>query len=124
LEEARLRSELPPSRAAPRVPPPQFVPGGCLPDLLGHLGDKPMILRSESFVDCEGAVLPGLLSLLVVRSSDAPDKPDETGQPMTCLSVCVNGTGRLSRWYFDRENNLRYVDMRDGLRAARTWASR
>jgi hypothetical protein len=103
---------------------PQFVPGVCLPELLGYMGDQPMILRSESFVDCEGAVAPGLLSLLVVRASDVPDKLDEFGHAMTCFRVCVNGSGRQSRWYYDQEKNLRYVDMPDGWRAKRNWPDR
>ena len=117
LEDGRLRTVWPQTNAPPRVPPSQFVPGCFLPALLGKLSDTPMILRTESFVGCDGAALPELLTLLIWHDPDAPAKPDETGQPMQCLSVSVNGTGRISRWYYDRDGNLRYIDLADGLRA-------
>jgi hypothetical protein len=117
LEDGRLRSEWPQTNAPPRVPPNQWVPGCWLPLLLGQLADKPMILRTESFVGCDGAPLPGLLTLLVSRGSGGPVKPDEMGEPMDCVVVNVNGTGQLSRWYYSKDGTLRYIDFADGLRA-------
>ena len=88
------------------MPPSQFVPGCFLPPLLEKLGETPMILRTESFVGCDGAALPELLTLLVWHDPDAPANPDESGQPMQCVNLSVNGTGRISRWFYDRQGKL------------------
>jgi hypothetical protein len=117
LEDGQLHSKWPQTNATPRFAPNQYVPGCWLPLLLGKLADKPMILRTESFVGCDGAPLPGLLTLTITRPKDGPTKPDEKGEPMDCVSVRVNGTGTLSRWYYAKDGTLRYIDMANGLRA-------
>jgi hypothetical protein len=84
--------------------PPQFVPGGVLPQLLGKLSpDKSMILRTESFVGFEGDAGPGLLTLLIRPAADDGPTHKAAGdddRPMRCVTVEVNGTGEISRWYF------------------------
>jgi hypothetical protein len=62
---------------------------------------------------------PGLLTLFVTRLTDAPVRLDERGEPMDCVSVSVNGTGAVSRWYYTAaEGELRFIDFAGGLKAA------
>jgi len=117
LAAGRLKIELPRNNSDAFPVPAQYIPGGPLPMLLGKLAleGRTAILRTESFVGSEGP-LPGLLILFVANATDGPVKPDETGRAMDCLSVQVNGSGRLSRWYF-ANGVLRYIDQAGGLHA-------
>ena len=108
LRDGQLRNLL--SGDDPRPVPKQYVPGGWLPLVLGKLSDKPMVLRTESFIGCEGASPPELLTLHVSHV---------TGTPMRCVTVTINGTGKITRWWFDLDGTLRYIDFAGGLRAQR-----
>lgn len=92
----------------PKPAPPQYVPGGWLPLILGKLADQPMVLRTESFIGCDG-ISPSELLTLTVRQED--------GNPMRCLKITVNGTGQMSRWWYDPDGTLRYIDFAGGFRA-------
>lgn len=92
----------------PKPTPPQYVPGGWLPLVLGKLADAPMVLRTESFIGCEG-VSPSELLTLTIRQVH--------GNPMRCVTVTVNGTGQMSRWWYDPDGTMRYIDFAGGFRA-------
>lgn len=99
--------------------PAQFVPGALLPMLLRELAEKPALLRTESFVGIDTVAPPGLLTLFVTRLTDAPLRRDERGEPMDCISVSVNGTGVVSRWYYSpQDQGLRFIDFAGGVRAS------
>jgi hypothetical protein len=91
--------------------PSQYVPGALLPMVLRELADKPSLIKTESFVGL-GTVAPsGLLTLFVTRLSDGPTRKDENGDPMECVTVSVNGTGEVSRWYYSGgDHGLRFID--------------
>jgi hypothetical protein len=97
--------------------PEQFVPGAVLPLVLRELADRPALFRTESFVGAETLAPPGLLTLFVTRLADAPVRLDDTGEPMECISVSVNVTGQVSRWYYSADQALRYIDFAGGLKA-------
>ena len=110
LDSGNLRNLL--SVEDSKSPPDQYIPGGLLPYVLGSLvtSDRPILLRTESFIGCEGAN-PDLLTLIAQRIP---------GSTMPCVTVTVNGTGQISRWYYDPDGTLRYIDFARGLRAQRT----
>lgn len=103
--------------------PAQFVPGAVLPLVLRDLAEKPSLIKTESFMGTHTAAGPGLLTLFITRLTDAPLRQDERGQTMDCISVSVNGTGMVSRWYYgrDEEGNavLRFIDFAGAIKAVR-----
>jgi hypothetical protein len=38
---------------------------------------------------------------------------------MGCVTVNVNGSGQISRWWYSPDGSLRYIDFAGGLRAQR-----
>jgi hypothetical protein len=103
--------------------PAQYVPGAVLPLVVRELADKPSLIRTESFVGTETVAPGGLLTLFVTRLADAAERRDEAGEPMECVTVSVNGTGVVSRWYYSTneetgEHELRFIDFAGDLRAA------
>jgi hypothetical protein len=85
-----------------------------------ELAAKPALLRTESFFGLDVAAPGGLLTLFVTRLSDAPTRQDDKGNPMDCVSVSVNGTGRVMRWYYAGEEAVpRAIDFAGGVRAGR-----
>jgi hypothetical protein len=97
--------------------PSQYVPGALLPMVVRELADKPSLIKTESFVGM-GTVAPsGLLTLFVTRLSDGPTRKDENGDPMECVTVSVNGTGEVSRWYYSGDHSLRFIDFSGGMKA-------
>jgi len=101
--------------------PAQFVPGAILPLVLRDLAEKPSLIKTESFLGTHIAAGPGLLTLFVTRLTDAPLRQDERGQTMDCVSVSVNGTGMVSRWYYGRDEagstELRFIDFAGAIKA-------
>jgi hypothetical protein len=98
-------------------PPPPFIPGAWLPLVLGRLaGDKPMIVRTESFLGVDAAASAAamadnaLLTLCIKR---------EYSDGMPCVAVTVNGTGRTTRWWYEPDGSVRYIDFPGGIRAQR-----
>jgi hypothetical protein len=87
--------------------PDQYLPGGWLPAALAKVADQPMILRTESFLACDGAVPPGLLTLYVTRVA---------GEGAGCVSVAVNGSGRVTRWWYDSAGVVQAIDFGSDLR--------
>lgn len=106
LRDGKLRNLL--SGDEPQPPPAQYVPGGWLPLILGKISDQPMVLRTESFIGCEGIAPSELLTLTIGHVS---------GTAMKCVTVTVNGTGQVSRWWYDLDGALRYIDFAGGFRA-------
>jgi hypothetical protein len=103
--------------------PPQYVPGAILPLVVRELAEKPALIRTESFVGPETVAPGGLLTLFVTRLADAPERRDDAGELMECVTVSVNGTGVASRWYYSAneetgEHELRFIDFAGDLRAA------
>jgi hypothetical protein len=97
--------------------PADYVPGAILPLVLRGLADKPALVKTESFVGVDTLAPPGLLTLFITRLTDAPTRLDENGEPMDCVTVSVNGTGVVSRFYFSAEDGLRFIDFAGGLKA-------
>jgi hypothetical protein len=90
--------------------PPNYIPGGWLPFLLGKLSDRPMILRTDSFVDYAYAQPTDLLTVTIRPQPDAPREGDEGGQPLHCVQVEFSGAGETSRWFFRPDGTLDGVD--------------
>jgi hypothetical protein len=94
-------------------PPAPFIPGAWLPLVLGKLaGDKPMLLRTESFLSFDAAASAdnSLLTLCITR---------EYSDGMPCVTVIVNGTGRATRWWYEPDGSVRYIDFPGAIRAQR-----
>src|SRR4029079_18712159 len=45
-------------KAGKTPPPPQYVPGALLQVILGQLQPGPMLLKTESFIDCQLVASP------------------------------------------------------------------
>jgi hypothetical protein len=103
--------------------PGQYVPGGLLPTLIGKLSDTPMILRTDSFPAFEALGAPNLLTLIIRPANDVPRNAEGETKPMRCISVEVNGSGRLSRWYFRENGELECIDFADGVQRLRSEGS-
>jgi hypothetical protein len=103
---------------SPGNPPPAgFVPGGWLSNLIGKLSDKPMVLRSESFVDFASPIVQ---PMKLVVTPGGPAKSIDNGKtPLRCVSVEVSGTGEIGRWYFRPDGTLDSVDFPEGLEIVR-----
>jgi len=103
--------------------PPQYVPGAIVPLVMRELAERPALIRTESFTGIETVAPGGLLTLFVTRLADAPQRLDDAGEPMECVTVGVNGTGVVSRWYYTAgdepgSRELRFIDFAGGLKAA------
>ena len=88
-----------------------------MPMVVRELADKPSLIKTESFVGLETVAPSGLLTLFVTRLSDPPTRKDENGDPMECVTVSVNGTGEVSRWYYSGDHVLRFIDFAGGMKA-------
>ena len=95
------------------APPPQFVPGGLLPLVLPRLARDPMILVTDTFPGREGLGPPQPLTL-IIRPGDGATTT-RAGDALQCVTVEVNGTGVVSRWYFRKTGELERVDWGAGL---------
>ncbi|HYE21680.1 MAG TPA: hypothetical protein VEA69_24755 [Tepidisphaeraceae bacterium] len=100
--------------------PPQFVPGAVLPLVIRELAERPCLVKTESFVGPQPVAGPGLLTVFVTRLTDAPLRRDERGVTMDCVTVSVNGTGVVSRWYYGLDDEgriaLRFIDFAGDLK--------
>jgi hypothetical protein len=94
----------------------QFVPGGWLSLLIGELTRQPMILRTESFVGHEGAAPPEPLTLIVMHNAEATTRSAVDGTPLRCVTVQVNGSGEVSRWFFREDGRTERIEFAAGLR--------
>ena len=99
-----------------RVAPPQFVPGGWLSLLIGELTRQPLILRTESFVGHEGSAPPEPMTLIVAHNAEATTRSAVDGTPLRCVTVQVNGSGEVSRWFFREDGRTERIEFAAGLR--------
>ena len=97
--------------------PAQYVPGALLPLLVRQIAERPSLIRTESFVGAQTLAPPSLLTLFVTRLTDSPVRLDEKGEPMDCVSVSVNGTGVVSRWYYGPDETLKFIDFAGNMKA-------
>lgn len=101
-----------------------FVPSALLPEALGKLSDllprradRPMILRTDRFPGEETAVTTGSLTLLVTQVGVAPaEASPDTAPAARCVTVQVNGSGQMSRWYFATDGTLERAEFADGVK--------
>jgi hypothetical protein len=108
--------------------PPQFVPGGWLPLLLGQLQPRSMVLKTDQFTGYEGVQFPGLLTLIVEPVPPAPTTSSATAPAYAIdpsgarpgsrrvVRVRVNGSSEFSRWTFINRDELESVDFPGGIR--------
>lgn len=97
--------------------PSQFVPGGPLALVMGTLAPGPLLLRTDSFpggAECIGAPEP--LTIVVRPDPRSARKANGETEPMRCVTASVNGSGRVSRWYFRATGELESVEFPDGVR--------
>jgi YD repeat-containing protein len=119
VDRGRLTLAADVGASLPDMPvPAQYVPGAIVPLVVRELAERPTLVRTESFAGVETVAPPGLLTLFVTKLSDAPMRLDDDGEPMECVTVSVNGTGVVSRWYYSAEHELRFIDFAGGLKAA------
>lgn len=95
--------------------PPQYVPGGWLALLIGELTRQPMILRTESFIRHEGSGPPRPMTLIITHSPETTTRSTVDDAPLRCVTVQVNGSGELSRWYFRPDGSIDRIDFAAGL---------
>jgi hypothetical protein len=91
--------------------PSQFVPGGVLPLVMGKLEPGPLLLKTESFPggwECIGAPQP--LSVIIRPDPQSTRKAEGEDKPLRCVTAQVNGSGRVSRWYFRSTGELESVE--------------
>jgi hypothetical protein len=94
--------------------PPGFVPGGWLARAFGRLEAKPMILRTESVPTSAGRAV--VLPIRLVVTPSGPEKTAEDGKTsLRCVSVAINGTGEVDRYYFRPDGTLDSIDLPDHL---------
>jgi hypothetical protein len=92
--------------------PDGFVSSAAFPQMLSSI-DSPAAVWTDRFIGCEAELLPWPI-LLRMQSVSASQG--------TCVEAEVNGTGQLSRWYFDKDGSLDHADFAGGwsLRTATT----
>ena len=108
LGTARWAAAQPAFRRGAQEVPENYVPGGWLPLILGRVGNKPMILRTESFPGCDEVAAGSLLTLTVTRLPPGS---------MDGVTVIVNGSGQITHWWYTKDGTLRYIDFPHDLRA-------
>ena len=91
--------------------PAQFVPSGLLCAALSKAPPGRMILRTERFPACDAACPVEPLALLVDAAAASVDGKDDR----RCVVVQVNGSGRLSRWYFNPDGTLDSAEFAGGV---------
>ena len=96
--------------------PAQYIPGQLLPLLMGELSAGPMVLKSESFLDFECVAAPEPFTIAIRPGPATQRKADGDEHPMRCVTAEVNGSGCLSRWYFNATGELESVELPAGVR--------
>jgi hypothetical protein len=84
--------------------------------LVGDLTRQPMILRTDSFTGHEGAAPLEPMTLIVTHAAEPTTRSALDGTPLRCVTVQVNGSGELSRWYFREDGRLERTEFASGLR--------
>jgi len=103
--------------------PEQFVPGTQLPLVLSQLSGPPLIWRTDVFPDCEGLPMRDPFTLIIHPSPETTTQP-ASNSALRGITIEVNGSGRISRWYFNPDGSIGYIDFAGGLRRERTDAAR
>jgi hypothetical protein len=98
------------------APPPQYIPGALLTVILGQLQPGPMLLKTESFIDCQLVASPEPLTVTIRPGPTTTRKAEGDEHPMRCVTAEVNGAGRLSRWYFRSTGELECIELAGGVR--------
>jgi hypothetical protein len=103
------------------VLPPNYIPGALLPLVIGKINaaGAPLIVRTESFPGGGEAVGAAELLSVLIRPAPADAttrKADGESEPMRCVTAEVNGSGRVSRWYFRKSGELEFVEFPGGVR--------
>ena len=83
-----------------------------------------MIVRSESFLGYEEHASRDLLTVIIEPEADPARTSEGAAAKRRCVTVQVNGSGQLSRWYFQADGTLENIDLADGLRRVRTESPR
>jgi hypothetical protein len=91
---------------------PAFVLSRYLPGLLSRVDSTPTAIWTDRFPTVEAEHLPSPLLLLAERTDD--------GAGLRCVQAAVNGTGRLSRWYFRNDGTLDHADFAGDLHLSRS----
>jgi hypothetical protein len=100
--------------------PPQFIPGALLPLTLAKLSEKPMLIRTESFPGFEAVGTSEPLTLLIEPTPNTTRKSETDKTLLRCVSVEVNGSGQISRWFFRGDGDLECIDFASGVQATPT----
>jgi hypothetical protein len=87
---------------------PAFVFAGRLPALLSSVSKEPVAIWTDRFPGIETELLTSPVLLLVRRV-------DGAAKDLQCVEVEINGTGQLSRWYFNADGSLNHADLADGV---------
>ena len=88
--------------------------------LVGDLTRQPMILRTDSFTGHEGSGPLEPMTLIVTHAATDPTTRSALdGTPLRRVTVQVNGSGELSRWYFREDGRLQRTEFAAGLRRCR-----
>ncbi len=95
--------------------PPQFIPGQLFPLIVGELSPGPMLLKTESFLEYECVAAPEPLTVTIRPGPATSRKADGDEHPMRCVTAEVNGSGCLSRWYFNAAGELQSVELPGGV---------
>ena len=91
---------------------PAFVLSRYLPGLLSQVDSTETAVWTDRFPAVEGEHFPSPLLLLLNRRDDKPG--------FRCVQAEVNGTGRLSRWYFRNDGALDHADFAGDLHLGRS----
>lgn len=84
--------------------PDGFITSAAFPQMLFSVG-SPAAVWTDRFIGCEGQLLPWPILL---RMQSAP------GSSGKCVEAQINGTGELSRWYFNANGSLDHADFPGG----------
>ncbi len=95
--------------------PPQYVPGGWLPLLIGRLSPRAMILKTDALLAREPIGAPVPLLLMIEPVTEQPAPVDADANPLRVLSVRVNGSSETSRWYLRANGDVHHATFARGL---------
>ena len=100
--------------------PPNYIPGGWLPLIMPKLVDRPMIVRTDSFVDYAGVQPRDFMTAILRPEPDAARPTDDTQTKLHCISVQFSGAFEKSRWYYREDGTLDGVDYPESQRLIRS----
>jgi hypothetical protein len=95
--------------------PPQYIPAGVLPMLIGQLDPGPLLIKTDSFMECEAVGAPEPLSVIIRPGINSTRIAEGEDKPMRCVTAEVNGSGRVSRWYFNSAGGLELIELAGGV---------